>query len=172
MSKSLQETFEIFFKENSNNIIKYVVKHIGNIEDARDLTQETFASCFKDLDRYDSEKSSMSTWIYVSLRNRMKNYYRDKKYNVPIEEVDIPQNADVKTEIEQSIDLEQMRNDISNGLKLLPVLQRKIIIMKYFKHFSTKEISKILNITPEYVRVLLSRALKNLKKNLDKSGYV
>ena len=48
---------------------------LGNEEDALDLSQEVFLTCFRKLDRYE-ERSNFYTWLYRMVVNLSKNFYK------------------------------------------------------------------------------------------------
>lgn len=163
---NIVESFENYYKNNQKKIIMYLVKKIGNISDAEDIAQDVFFSCLKNIDNYDSNKSALSTWIYVSVQNRLKNYYRDNKKHQSYNGSFLYEEIDNCSEIEKSIEIEQVRSEIASAMKEMSSLQRQVVLCKYFKYMTTKEIAEKLKITPQYVRVSLSRALKMLQNEL------
>ena len=56
-------------------------------------------------------------------------------------------------------------------MKKLDDKKREVLTLQYFAELSQKEISNILKITPENVRVLSYRAKKELKKLMEETGY-
>ena len=53
----------------------------------------------------------------------------------------------------------------------LPGLQREVLVLMYFTGMRTAEISEVLAIKPQNVRVIAHRGRKELAKILEKEGY-
>lgn len=158
--------FESIYKHFYPRIVSYIYSKIQDAVISEDLAEEVFFRCYKNYDRFDSSKASMSTWLFVITKNILKNHYRDKKQNVHIEEIE---NFDVieYVDFDEAIYLEEISRIIDCGLKSLNSIQRDIVIMKYYKQMDTKEIAQALDMTTGNVRVVLSRALKKLRINIE-----
>jgi len=161
--------FEDFYDKHYFNVYRYVCKRIGVTEDAKDLASEIFFACFKSYDKYDSSKSSLTSWLYVITNNRLKNYYRDKKSFEPIDDClsDIALSYD--DDMGRAAYIDELRGVIADALSELPDRSRQIMILKYFDDKSAEEIASILGLTPVNVRVIASRAIKQLKAFLSNS---
>ena len=66
---------------------------------------------------------------------------------------------------------EELFGKIEAIIKVLPELEMKVIRLRHGEQKSSAEIAKILDITPNHVRVLLSRARKQIKEQLKKRSY-
>lgn len=157
--------FEDVYEEYYQVILRYFYKHTGNLHDAEDLASETFLYCYRTYDRYNVEKSSISTWLYLTAGSRLKNYYRDRKENLELSELE--NYLFVETVgMEQATYIEQLRHMLAEKMKQLPERQQKAVVMRFFQNKSTDEIAAALNVSPGNARVLLSRALDKLEKDL------
>lgn len=157
--------FEQFYSRYYCQVLLYVMKKVGNRETAEDLTAEIFLYCYSHYDDYDSEKSALSTWLYLKVNSRIKNYYRDRKESVDISELE-NQLAGDDTDMSRSLYLEQLRDFVADALETLPERQQRIVILRYFRDKSSAEIAEIMEMTPGNVRVQLSRALDKLQNAL------
>lgn len=165
-------SFDDFYKEYYNQVYWYIYKKINHAEDAQDLAGDVFCACYKNYGNYDSEKSSLSTWLYVIVNNRLKNYYRDRKISVPIDEqLDEKYLQTEDDYISKAILLEDYRNMLGDAISTLPEKYQLVIILKYFGEKQSEEISKIMNMSAVNVRVTLSRALKKINEILLKNGW-
>ena len=57
-------------------IMAYIRSRISSYAVAEDLCQDVFEKIARMLVNYDSERASVSTWIYTIARNRVIDYYR------------------------------------------------------------------------------------------------
>src|SRR5690606_9501520 len=66
------------FSEYSAGVHRLCYSLLLNMQDADDVTQETFVYAFKNLNRYDSARASFKTWLYTIAVSRCRNVYRRK----------------------------------------------------------------------------------------------
>ena len=79
--------FEKLYSEYYMRVFRYVWKKIRNSADAEDLTQTAFIYCYQHYEEYDEQRASFGTWIFLVVNSRIKNYYRDRKETVHMDEV-------------------------------------------------------------------------------------
>lgn len=158
--------YEDFYTANRDRVFRYVHNKIANYEDSEDLVSEVFLYCYSHYDDYDPEKSSLSTWLYLIVNSRLKNYYRDHVSNVDFDSVS-GFLEDNRLDLDAAVYLEQLHDALMKSIKQLPERQRAIVMMRYFQNCSSEEMAARLGISEGNVRVLLSRALKKLSQSKD-----
>ncbi len=161
LPRSEKPDYETFYQVNYERVLYYVCNKIGNREDAEDLVSEVFLYCYSHYDDYDPEKSAITTWLYLIVNSRVKNYYRDHVCFADYETV-AQTMQDEKVDMDQGVYLEQLHKVLMQAIKTLPERQQKIVMMRYFEGLSGEEIARKLGISPGNVRVLQSRALDKL----------
>ena len=162
LPKTEKPDYEDFYRDNYGRVTYYVKNKINSEEDALDLTSEVFMYCYTHYDDYDPEKSSITTWLYLIVNSRIKNYYRDHNITYVDYEVVSQTMQDEKIDLDEGIYLEQLHGALMKAIASLPERQQKIVMMRYFENRSSEEIAQKLNLSPVNVRVLLSRALNKL----------
>lgn len=161
LPKTKIPSYEDFYAEHYSRVLNYTRNKITVTEDAEDLVSDVFLYCYHHYEDYDPEKSSITTWLYLILNSRIKNYYRDHVTYADYEVVsDVMQDESI--DLDQGVYLEQLHSFLMKAIKSLPQRQQTIIMMRYFEDRSSEDIAKALGITPGNVRVLLSRALDKL----------
>ena len=160
--------FEQVFEQYYSKVLLYLIKKTGNQQEAEDLCSEAFLYCFDHYDSYYPGKSAVSTWLYLVVNSRLKNYYRDRKVHVDLADLQnvLPNESN---DMDRGVYLEQMRTELAKAIETLPERQQKIVVMSYFEQKSSAEIAAELGMTPGNVRVQLTRALDKLEvlcKNL------
>ena len=129
--------------------------------DAEELCQDVFEQVCRSLERYDAAKASVSTWIFTITRNLLKNYYRDKKPFVSIDEMegfDVPYEDD----FDQAMRLEEIRHFLDEAMSDMDDLKIRMLKMRYQDEMKTREIALELGMSESNVRVTLSRTMKKL----------
>ena len=160
------QEFEQIYCEYYLRLVKYVRKKISSIQDAEEIVQDTFAALYRNFDRYDPEKASVSTWVYVAVNNRLKNYYRDRKISVSLDDEDNPIDIADEDLIEQAMEFEEMRRMLLGAVEQLSGDEQKIVKDTYFTKKTSAQIGEEMNLSAVNVRVKCSRALKKLKNIL------
>ena len=164
--KSSDMTYEVFYSEYHNRILKYLTAKCGRQADAEDLTSQVFLYCYQNFSSYDPEKSSIASWVYMIANSRFKNYCRDRRFFADIDEVAefLPDDRNV---VDAAVMLDEMREGIARALLRLPERQRMIVVLRYFRNMNAVEIGSKLGMSPVNVRVQLSRALNRLQAELE-----
>jgi RNA polymerase sigma-70 factor, ECF subfamily len=155
--KDFQELYTTLF----DPIYRFIYFRVGgNVEVAEDLTSEVFMKAFENIDKLDSDKHPKA-WLYTVTRNKLKNYYRDKKEEVDVDKLAPFLMGDDGRRIMEAIGNEQI---LLEALDKIDEHDKRIIEMKYIEGFSFKDIAEILGKTSGSVRVRSHRAMKELKK--------
>ena len=157
------EAFGLLFDKYSKKIYRFIYYKVSRTEIAEDLTSQSFLKTWEHL--YEGSKiNNFQQWIYRVARNLVIDYYRSReKEELPLiyqEEEIIDESLIVDPE--SSLKLEELK-------KLLLSLKsdiREIVILKFIEDLSIKEIAKIVDKSPGNIRVIIHRAIKELKNNI------
>ncbi len=160
--KLLSELYTRFYRE----LYLYVYSLCANREISEDVLQETFVKAILSLPE---NHTNIRAWLYLVARNLCLNQLKRSKQTADLESIrELPaRDADV---------IEKIIRD-ENKLKLYKAIQslgfykREVIVLQYFGGLSQKEISGLLHISPENVRVLSYRGKKEIKKYMEADGY-
>ena len=80
--------FELIVEEFKNRVFTVCYRMIGNIEDAKDISQDTFVEVFVKLKTL-QEPEKFPAWIYKIAVNKCLNFFRKKEKTSPLFKVDI-----------------------------------------------------------------------------------
>ncbi len=160
-----KKSFGKLYERYLDEIYRYVFIKIGNQQSAEDITEETFIKTWKSLSRIyqgDGRIDNLRAWLYRIAKNLVVDYYRKNKPEIVIGP-NIAENLQSPEEI--VIEQEESTWIVSALQKLKPDFQQ-IIILRLINDMSHKEIASIMGISEGHSRILLYRALKNLKELL------
>lgn len=141
---------------HADDVLRYLAKNIKDGEVAKDILQDTFVSLWENKEKV--EPSKIKNWLFTVAHNNMLKLFRYNK---------IRQNSFIEENSSES-NLENTQL-IDQLLKQLPDRMRQCLMLKDWQGFSIKEISEILDISEENVKVNIFRAnvkLKELKSQL------
>ena len=137
-------------------------------EEAEEVAQDTFIKVFKSLDNFKGD-SKFSTWIYkVAYNTCLDTIKKNKKHhnNVAIDEYTFNKLDTIDNALDNIIK-EEKSVLIKNCINKLPEDSSALLTLFYFEELSLDEISKIINIEANTVKVKLFRARKKLAVILD-----
>lgn len=141
---------------HADDVLRYLAKNIKDGEVAKDILQDTFVSLWENKEKL--EPSKIKNWLFTVAHNNMLKLFRYNK---------IRQNSFIEENSSES-NLENTQL-IDQLLKQLPDKMRQCLMLKDWQGFSIKEISEILDISEENVKINIFRAkikLKELKSQL------
>lgn len=153
---------EQIYTDYHNKILGYILSQVNDYNLAEDLCSDVFVKVYEKLNTFDSNKASFSTWIFTITRNKLIDYYRQRKVMVEIPETLVYEENEDELKPE---DLETL----SKALDSLNDRERKIIVKHYYNKEKLKDIAIELNISYAYVKILHSKALLELKKYFSSS---
>jgi len=118
--------------------------YVGNVEDAKDLSQEAFVATFKARRRFDVTKPFFP-WFYTILRNICLNFIkRHQSLKVTSEVLEYIANGNENPE--SYVSNSEKANIIWEALFKLSPDHREVVILKDLSGFSYKEIARMLNL--------------------------
>ena len=156
---------EHLMQSYGESLFQYVAKHTDTREDAEDIVQEVFLSCYRYKDKFDETRCGEHAWLYILAKNRLKNYYRDKKSSVSLEEQVTEPDSGIDY-AEQVVHTMACRELTAKALQQLEARSQKIIVLRFFQGKSHDEIADLMGLTTGNVRVIQSRALKAMEEYL------
>jgi len=149
------------YEEYYDKIARYVYVHIGNKEEAEDITGEVFLKALKSLKSYREQGVPMQGWLFRIAHNLTVDYLRkmDKRRTVPIDSVVLQGNDNPANTAERNIEFER----VTEAMKQLTTEQREVINLRFFGELTSKEVSGILGKSDGAVREMQRAAIEKLR---------
>jgi RNA polymerase sigma-70 factor (ECF subfamily) len=146
--------------------IYYLTKDSVQVED---LAQETFVKVWKNLSKFNQEKS-FKTWLFAIAKNTALDFLKKKKTTNFSFFEDEAGNGGLENVAEDAIwpDEILVRKDaareMERALELIPEKYRVILTLHYQEDFTLREISEILERPYNTIKAYHGRGLVKLKK--------
>ncbi|MGC9962193.1 MAG: RNA polymerase sigma factor [Acidimicrobiales bacterium] len=151
-----RRSFEAFFEETSVKLMAQAYALTGNLQEAKDLTQETLTRAWQQWDvlaRYDSPEA----WARKVLHNLAVSRWRRLQLRHRYE-------ASSSVGVVAAPDAEHL--DLVRALRQLPPHHRRALVLHDLVGLTTDEVGAELGVRAETVRVWLHRGRKALAKEL------
>ncbi|MEE0980453.1 MAG: RNA polymerase sigma factor [Acutalibacteraceae bacterium] len=163
--------FVEIIKDYKNGLMFYINGIVCNLHTAEDLTEETFVKIVTKKPHF-SGKSSFKTWIYAIGRNVTLDYLRkNSEIKAYPSEEKIYLSAD-EEDFEKTFLKEERKIILHRAMCRLKPEYRQILWLIYFEDFSNKEAAKIMKKKVHNIEVLVSRARKALKEDLEREDFI
>ncbi|MBI5805606.1 RNA polymerase sigma factor [candidate division TA06 bacterium] len=143
---------------NSQAIYRLCYRLTGNVEDAKDLTQEVFIRAYKGLDGFRGQ-SEIKTWLYRIAINLGSSWRKKEAFSsISMDEIPEPSAPDGQ-------DSEKVRA-VKKAVSELPYKQRMVFVMHQYEGFKHEEIAKMTGRTEGSVKANYHQAVEKLKISL------
>lgn len=168
-------TFADVYVAYHGTVLRYLARQTLDPEVAFDLMAETFAQMFAGLDNFRGRTEDEGrAWMWAIARHQLYRW-RDRqrlerlhlsRLGVPIQDL----GAEEYERIEELADLERFLPILERSLAALPPETRRVLEMRVVEHRPYVEIGELLGTTAGAIRIRVSRALRDLARELQRSG--
>lgn len=149
-----------------NKLHRFAVRYLGDAAEAQDVVQDVLIKVWNRREEL-SEIDNLEAWCMTVTRNlsldRLKSSKRKNTVQMP-EGLDVSE-GDKKTPFHSAAAGDMMKQ-IDHLMNTLPDKQRQVMQLRDIEGFSYKEISDILTLDLNQVKVNLFRARKYIREKL------
>lgn len=170
------DAFEQILEKYQHPIFNLCLRMLGNDEDAKEITQETFLKLYRQLPKYKPGKRLFS-WCYTIALNRCRNFLRRKKlihffsldhWRKDEKEDDSYELPSPDPCVERNLEKKEMADLAEKMLDALPSSLKAPFLLRIFQDLSYEEISEISGLSVANVKVRIHRAKMFLWKRFGK----
>ena len=160
-----EQFFSQIYDEHVDKIYRFVFFKVSDESLAQDITSETFTRLWKEISE-DKEVKNPHGFLFKVARNLIFDYYRTKDRN-PIN----LDNVDTILDKNQDIEKKAVQNDdmriILAAMDKLNDDCRVALSMYYIEQEPVSEVAKALGKSNGATRVIIHRAMRELKKFME-----
>ena len=173
--KGDRQAYALLVEEYKNPIYNLAYRMTNNSQDAEDLAQETFLRSFRELSRYDTNRS-FYTWLYTISLNLIRNHLKKTGRKTDFRNMDTSSDIsafDAKKVVSNEVDnKDESRKELEKQLeiclqKLSPEL-REMLVLRFYQGLSFETIADITGFSQSAVKMRVYRGLATLKKIIQK----
>ncbi len=161
-------------ERHAEKLFHYLLRSLGNEEDAADLAQETFVKVYHNRAKFDPGQK-FTTWLYAIASNLVRDRYRwrsrhpqvllDAEANQTESNLQDTLPADGPFP-DQSLQTEERADAVRNAVAALPEELRQPLILAVYQDLPQAEIASILNCSVKAVETRIYRARQRLRAAL------
>ena len=146
-------------------IYRLIYYKVGQVEDAQELTQETFFKAFRSLERFELREASFKTYLGRIALNLVNDYWRSKGRSPQVIDIAEYQEplVDAAPKPEEAALAGERQRELNGLVHQLPAEQRQAIELRIMAGLSVRDAARIMGKTEAALKMLQQRALKNLR---------
>jgi RNA polymerase sigma-70 factor (ECF subfamily) len=152
-----ERSFERLYRRHRADVYRALLRELGNREDAEDVTQTTFLDAYRALTR-GGRPERPRAWLLTIAENARRRRYRALRRG--------PQESSLERE-PTAADAEVTVRELRDALERLPPNQRATLVLREVAGLSYAEIASRLELTVAAVQMLLFRARRALRAELE-----
>jgi RNA polymerase sigma-70 factor, ECF subfamily len=169
--------FEELMRRYQDRLVTVLDHLVGNRDQAEDLAQDVFLRIYRSRKSY-LPGAKFSTWLFTIANNVASNARRSrsrrKEVNLDlrpatttgIHSIDELAQAGSSLMPTRQIDKAEMREVVRQAISTLNERQRMAVLLSKFESMSYEDIAETMEMTPQAIKSLLSRARTNLREVL------
>lgn len=159
------------------SIYRFVLRVLGNQEDAKDVCQEALLKAYVNIKKL-RDGRKFKSWIHHIALNLCRDRFRSagakadvRSYEeTGLDEGQIATERAVVQSPEAHATRESMNRVLNEVMNELPVEQRSALLLREFHGFTSEEIGEIAGVPAATVRTRIFYGLRSLRKQLEKRG--
>ena len=160
----------VIIRDYKDGLTFFLNGFVNDLNLAEELMEDTFVRLYTKKPRF-SGKSSFKTWLYGIGRNIAREHLQRERKRKTMSLEDYTELSDDTYEPESSYFRKQKYRDLYRAMRKLKPEYHQVLWLYFFEGLRDKEIAEIMHKSPNNVNVLLYRAKKALKTQLEKEGY-
>jgi len=169
------KSFEELLSRYSNKVFSLASRLTRNTEDAEEVLQDVFVTVHRKIAGFEG-KSSFSSWLYRVTVNAAFMKLRKRKQDLSVSLEDVAQQAHAVSALRSPeaafVDSQSIRNQVMEALEAairkLPDDYRPVFILRDVDGLTSREVSRILDLTVPAVKSRLHRSRLMLRRRLSR----
>ena len=144
-------------------IYRYDLARTGHVQEAEDLTAQTFLTALESIGSFRGQ-GSFSSWLFGIASHKLADHYRQSRIELPLEEaeelhspVPLPEEA-----AQQRLDIAR----VAQVLRLISPERAEALVLCLFGGLSLSEAAKSVGKSEAAVKMLVHRGLCDLQERL------
>ncbi len=157
------QAFGNLYDQYAPSIYRYLLSRLGNVEEARDITSQTFLKAVEIFPQY-RHRGYFSAWLFSIARSKYVNHLRKNKRGV--EAINEEQPDPRPDPLSELVDSEQM-TDLAKRIRTLAPDEQELLRLRFVADLSFAEMSELLRMSEGAIKKRIYRLLARLQSQLE-----
>ncbi len=158
-----EAAFRLLVQRWESQVRAFLIHMLSSVEEAEDLTQDTFVQVFGKADRYQAE-GKFQSWLFRIAGNLARSKLRRRKILGWVSfNPDFHDRSDGRDSPADQLERKDEAQMVQEALAKLPQRQRQALVLHRFQGMRYKEIAEVMGVTLPAVESLIQRAMGQLR---------
>jgi RNA polymerase sigma-70 factor, ECF subfamily len=164
---SYQQIYDVFARK----VLNFVYRMVNSVEEAEDLTQETFVTVYQKLGSL-KDDTKFEPWLFRIARNYVYQRYRSRApATVSVDATDdegqpVTHIADARKNPDESFQAMELEGVVQEVIDDLPEKYREVFVLSAIQHLSYQEIADIVGRSLPSVKTDIHRARLEVRRRV------
>ena len=160
-----EKALEQLIQKEYAKIFAHVLFRVKNLEDAQEITQDTFIKAYQNLHTL-KQAENFEPWIRQIATHQCLNWIRQKRpetTNMP------PEVKDPRPPTDETLVQNETLKEIINAIENLPELERQLLTAHYLEKTSYADLQKIHGLSYKAITMRVLRAKRQIANTLNET---
>lgn len=166
LAKTDPDAFDVLYRRYVLPVYRYCYARTDSVEDAEDLTAQTFLACLEGIQR-SRVRGRFSPWLFGIARHKCADFYRsqyaDRRDFIGDDIESVPDFAD-EVNPEAQADLQSLLDCVEHGLPQISPDRVDALRLRYWGALSIADVARVMQRSQAAVKMLISRAIVDLRE--------
>lgn len=160
--------FEQLYQRYVEQVYRYALARVGNVQDAQDVTTQTFMAALHHIGQFRGD-GSFAAWLMRITWRKVIDHYRQATPSLPLEWLDHLPTGDLSPEeiVSQRMRLEAVQHHLDE----LPREGVEVLLLRTFGGLSVQETAQVIGKSEAATKMMMSRTLHALRERLKQGAY-
>jgi len=163
LARTDADAFSELYRRHVAQIYRYHLARTGQLEDAEDLTAQTFMTALESIRNYRGQAAFLS-WLFGIASHKLADYYRRRKPTTSLEVA--AELAENQPSLDEITDHRQRMRQVAKALESLAPERAEALVLRLFGGLSAVEAGLVMGKSAAAVKMLVYRGLKDLQHSL------
>jgi RNA polymerase sigma-70 factor (ECF subfamily) len=160
LARTNADAFAELYRRHVTSVYRYHMAHTGNVNDAEDLTSQTFMAALEGIRSYRGT-GSFAAWVMGIASRKRALFFRGSRPEVPLEAAHHVPTPSLPTDKAAARRLQM--DQVHHALKQISPERAEALILCFFGGLKAAEAGRVLKKSEAAVKMLISRGLNDLR---------
>lgn len=165
------EDFASFFDQWFDRVYNYARHRTGSATRADEIASDVFVRALDSWARFDPSKGERRTWLFSIAFRSVAEHYRGEKRRGWLSLDILREPAERNHGAAAGLEKAEEKEGLAAALASLTDQQRELVSLKFYAGLNNREIAALAGLTESNVGVMLFRAVRKLRENLEEGAH-
>lgn len=164
-------SYERIYDAYSRKVLNFIYRMVNSVEEAEDLTQETFVTVYQKLGSL-KEDDKFEPWLFRIARNYVYQRYRSRPpATVSIDDIDadgqhVTELVDARKSPDAAYQSDELKDVVQKVIAELPEKYREVFVLSAIQHEKYEDIARVLGRSLASVKTDIHRARLEVRRKV------